>query len=217
MAVFSSVALAASLALALFHFRWLERPASHPRAVLKTVPVLLLAVYAFLAGAPLLLVVALALGALGDACLAYEGETAFIAGLAAFLFSHLAYVALFWPAIEPGLVVGSPWRYAVAWTLVVLLGMMLLVLWRPAGKLVVPIAVYAVAIIAMALSALMLRPVPPSAGAALFVMSDAALAVQKFLVKPGSPVTKRLKFFVWGTYYAAQLIFTLAFAGLPRF
>jgi len=175
--------------------------------------VLLLALYALLVGAPILLVAALALGALGDACLAYDGEPAFIAGLSAFLISHLAYVALFWPSVEPGLVVTSAWRYAVAWTFVILMAMMLLVLWRPVGRLVVPITVYAIVIVAMALSALALKPVPPSAGAALFVMSDAALATQRFLVKPCSPATKRLKPFVWGTYYAAQLIFTLAIAG----
>lgn len=214
MPVFLSVVLAASLALALFHFRWLEKPASHLRAALKSAPVLLLAMYALLAGAPALLVLALLLGALGDACLAYDGEPAFIAGLSAFMISHLAYVALFFPSVELGLVIASAWRYAAAWIFVVLMAMMLLVLWRPVGKLVVPITVYAIVIVAMALSALALEPVPPSAGAALFVMSDAALATQKFLVKPGSPLTKRLKPFVWGTYYAAQLIFTLAIAGL---
>ncbi|MBP2562868.1 putative membrane protein YhhN [Neorhizobium galegae] len=207
--------LAVSVALAIHYFRWLKRPASHLRTVLKTTPVLLLALYAALAGAPWLLVAALALGVLGDACLAYEGEPAFVAGLAAFLASHLAYAALFWPSIDPGLLVGSAWRYTAAWIFVVLTGMTLFMLWRPAGRLAIPVAVYGVAILAMALSALAVKPILPSAGAALFVMSDTALAIQKFLVKPDAPVMARLKPFIWGTYLAAQLIFTLAIAGLP--
>jgi uncharacterized membrane protein YhhN len=207
--------LAASIALAVNYFRWLKRPAGHLRAVLKTLPVLLLALYAVLSGAPALLVAALMVGALGDACLAYEGETAFIAGLTAFLVSHLAYAALFWPSIDPGLLVSSAWRYTAAWIFVVLMGMMLFVLRRPTGRLAIPVTVYAVAIVAMALSALAVKPILPSAGAALFVMSDTALAIQTFLVKRDAPVMARLKLFVWGAYYTAQLVFTLAMAGLP--
>lgn len=206
--------LAASIALAVNYFRWLTRPASHLRAVLKSLPVLLLALYAVLAGAPALLIAALILGAFGDACLAYEGEAAFISGLAAFLVSHLAYTALFWPSIDPGLLVGSAWRYTAAWLFLVLTGMTLFMLWRPAGRLAVPVTAYGFAILAMALSALAVKPVLPAAGAALFVMSDTALAIQTFLVKPKAPVTARLKPFVWGTYFAAQLVFTLAIAGL---
>ncbi|CAN7510207.1 lysoplasmalogenase family protein [Neorhizobium sp. LjRoot104] len=207
--------LAASIALAVGYFRWLRKPASHLRTVLKTAPVLLLALYAVLAGAPALLIVALIFGAFGDACLAYEGEAAFISGLAAFLASHLAYAALFWPSMEPSLLVGSAWRYTAAWIFVVLTGMTLFMLWRPAGRLAIPITAYGIVLLAMALSALAVKPVLPAVAAALFVMSDTALAIQKFLVKPDAPVMARLKPFVWGTYFPAQLIFTLAIAGLP--
>ncbi|CDZ52227.1 lysoplasmalogenase family protein [Neorhizobium galegae] len=207
--------LAVSIALAIHYFRWVKRLAGHLRAVLKTVPVLLLVLYAGLCGAPALLVAALALGALGDACLAYEGEPAFVAGLSAFLASHIAYAALFWPLIEPSLLFTSAWRYTAAWIFVVLTSMTLFMLWRPAGRLAIPVAAYGIAIIAMALSALAVKPILPAAGAALFVMSDTALAIQKFLVKPDAPVMARLKPFVWSTYFAAQLIFTLAIAGLP--
>ncbi|UIK04954.1 lysoplasmalogenase [Neorhizobium galegae] len=130
--------LAASIALAIHYFRWLKKPAGHLRAVLKTLPVLLLVLYAGLSGAPALLVAALALGAVGDACLAYEGEPAFVAGLAAFLASHIAYAALFWPSIEPSLLFTSAWRYTAAWIFVVLTGMTLFMLWRPAGRLPSP-------------------------------------------------------------------------------
>ncbi|EUB97560.1 YhhN family protein [Rhizobium sp. CF080] len=214
MVLLSWAVLAASTAFAVNYFRWLGRPSGHLRTVLKAVPVLLLALYAVLAGAPALLVAALMLGALGDAFLAYEGETAFIAGLAAFFALHIAYVALFWPSIEPSLLVGSAWRYTAAWVVVVLTGMTLFMLWRPTGRLAIPVTVYAIAIVVMALSALAVKPILPSAAAALFVMSDTALAIQTFLVKRDAPVMARLKPFVWGTYFAAQLVFTLAIAGL---
>ncbi|WP_117196367.1 lysoplasmalogenase family protein [Rhizobium terrae] len=217
MSVFLSVVLVASVALALYHFRWLEKPASHLRAALKMLPVLLLAAYALAMGAPVLLVLALALAALGDLCLAYDGEAPFISGLIAFLASHIAYVALFWPETETGLILASAWRYAAAWFFIMLTGLLLFILWRPVGKLAIPVAIYAAAILAMSLSALAVKPVLPSAAATLFVMSDTALALQRFLVKPGDPIAKRLKRLVWGAYYAAQLIFALGIAGLPRF
>jgi uncharacterized membrane protein YhhN len=217
MSVFLSVVLAASVALALLHFRWLNKAASHSRALLKTLPVLLLSVYALIINAPLVLVAALALAALGDLCLAYDGEAPFMSGLAAFLLAHLAYVALFWPLADTGLIVESPWRYAFAWLFVMMAVAVLFLLWRPAGRLAGALGVYAAAIVAMALSALSVRSILPGAAAGLFVLSDAALGVQRFLVRPADPILAVLKPFVWGTYYAAQLIFTLAMAGLPGF
>ncbi len=206
---------AVSIVLAVSYFRWLKRPEGHLRTVLKTVPVLLLALYAVLAGAPELLIMALIFAALGDACLAYEGETALVAGLLAFLAVHIAYATLFWPSIQPGLLVGAAWRYTAAWIVVVLTGMTLFMLWRPAGRLAIPVTAYGIAILAMALSALAVKPILPSLGAVLFVLSDTALAIQTFLVKRDAPVISRLRSFVWGTYFMAQLVFTLAIAGLP--
>ncbi|MBW6423850.1 lysoplasmalogenase [Rhizobium sp. XQZ8] len=216
MSIFLSVVLVASVLLALVYFRWLEKPASHPRTVLKTLPVLLLSGYALAMHAPLL-ATALALAALGDLCLAYDGEPSFIAGLLAFLLSHITYVALFWPHADLALILASPARYAFAWFFVMLAGLLLFILWRPAGKLALPVAVYAMAIVAMAVSALAVRPVMPGVAATLFLLSDTALGLQCFVVKPSDPMAKRLKPFVWGTYFTAQLIFTLAIAGMPRF
>jgi len=52
-------------------------------------------------------------------------------------------------------------------------------------------------------------------GAALFISSDTALAAEKFLVGAAAPLGRLLRNFVWATYYSAQLVFTLAVAGLP--
>ncbi len=65
------------------------------RSLAKTAAVALLALGGGLAGAPLLLVLALGLCALGDLFLSRDGESAFMAGVGAFAAGHLAYAALF--------------------------------------------------------------------------------------------------------------------------
>ena len=207
--------LALSVLLALLYFNFLGKPASHGRAVLKTAPVLLLAVYALAAGGPIWLMTALFLGALGDLCLAYDGERAFIAGLVSFLLSHLAYVALFWPMAEPSLILGETWRIGSAAALAILVPALILVLWRPAGPLAMPVAVYGLVIGVMGFTALSVADTAVFLGAALFLSSDTALAAEKFLVDTAAPLGRLLRNFVWATYYAAQLVFTLAVAGLP--
>gem|GEM_PF-2218784 len=146
--------LVLSLLLALLYFRFLGKPAGHGRAALKAAPVLLLAVYAVIAGGATWLGMALFLGALGDLCLAYDGERAFIAGLVSFLLSHLAYVALFWPMAEPSLILGEAWRIGSAAALAILVPALILVLWRPAGPLAMPVAIYGLVIGAMGFTAL---------------------------------------------------------------
>ena len=209
------LALVLSVLLALFYFRFLAKPASHRRAVLKTAPVLLLAVYAMVAGGPAWLATALLLGALGDFCLAHDGERAFMAGLVAFLLSHLAYVMLFWPMVDPAVISGEAWRLAGAGLLAVLVPVLILVLRRPAGPLALPVAVYGLVIGGMGLTALAVTDVAVFVGAALFLSSDTALAVEKFLVDPSTRISRVLRNVVWASYYAAQLVFTLAIAGLP--
>lgn len=207
--------LALSVLLALLYFGFLGKPASHGRAVLKTASVLLLAVYALAAGGPIWLATALFLGALGDLCLAYDGERAFIAGLVSFLLSHLGYVALFWPMAEPSLILGETWRIGSAVALAILVPALILVLWRPAGPLAMPVAVYGLVIGAMGFTALSVADAAVFLGAVLFLSSDTALAAEKFLIDGAAPLGRLLRNFVWATYYAAQLVFTLAVAGLP--
>jgi uncharacterized membrane protein YhhN len=207
--------LVLSLLLGLVYFRFLGKRASHGWAALKTAPVLLLAVYAAIAGGPTWLVMALFLGALGDLCLAYDGERAFIAGLVSFLLSHIAYVALFWPMGEPSLILSEAWRIGSAAALAILVPALILVLWRPAGPLAMPVAIYGLVIGAMGFTALSVADAAVFLGAALFLSSDTALAAEKFLVGAAAPPGRLLRNFVWATYYAAQLVFTLAVAGPP--
>jgi uncharacterized membrane protein YhhN len=132
----------------------------------------------------------------------------FIGGLASFLVAYLCYLAAFIPHAFP-----------LVLTLPVLLAMLsvaalLAVLLPHAGKLKIPVLLYGAAILAMtvaALSAWQNLHTPASAyaavGAVLFVISDAALALNKF----------RRRFalaegIILGTYFPAQLMFAFTLA-----
>ena len=138
----------------------------------------------------------------GDVFLMLEGL--FVPGLAAFLLGHLAYIVAFRQATSWG-------RLRLAWPLLGLLGVAAYaLLWAsglPAG-LRVPVAVYILAIITMAGTALdraaQRRTRGSQAvalGALLFLASDLCLAVNRFVAPvPLSSV------WVLGTYYAAQCL-----------
>ncbi len=213
--MFSVILLVASVLPAVFYLRWLEKPAGHARAAVKTAPVLILALYVLSVDGPGWLAAALLLGALGDLCLAYDGDRAFMAGLTAFLLSHIAYVVLFWPMADPVLIWAEAWRLACVGVLAVLVPAFILALRRPAGSLALPVAVYGLVIGIMGVTALAVADAVIFLGAALFLSSDTALAAEKFLIVSGRPFGRLLRLFVWASYYAAQFVFTLAVAGLP--
>src|SRR5690606_3288864 len=110
----ATIVLGLAILIGLSYVAILPKPTSHFRSVWKTLPVALLALYAFLMEAPGLLVLALVLSALGDAFLAYEGEKNFASGLASFLLAHIAYGALFFVVGDLGLVTAEPWRLGAA-------------------------------------------------------------------------------------------------------
>ena len=62
---------------------------------MKALATALLAVLVFVENGPLLLFIALAMSAIGDAFLSRAGDRAFLCGLAAFLAAHLVYIGLF--------------------------------------------------------------------------------------------------------------------------
>lgn len=186
------------------------------RAIVKTVPVSLFAVIALLADAPLMLVAGLALGALGDLLLAVadgSGETDapdrfFVAGLTAFLASHIAYVALFaatdmnepgWMVLPIGLAMGA---------IAVFVGR---ILWRHAGALRVPVAAYVVTILAMGLAALQTGSATLIAGASLFMASDTILGTDRFVLVSGDPRRRWSGPAIWCFYIGAQALILMAF------
>ncbi|MDR3419542.1 MAG: lysoplasmalogenase [Nevskia sp.] len=124
---------------------------------------------------------ALLLSLAGDACLMFEGGRWFAAGLASFLLAHLLFVAAFLKGVAPAV--------PPAWTLLPVaygLGLCGWLLPR-AGSLRIPVALYCLVLLGMALAAaLRLRalggrgPELALAGALCFVASDSLLALRKF-------------------------------------
>ena len=133
----------------------------------------------------------------------------FIAGLASFLVAHIAYIIAFTRgtsfASRPLLLL----PYAIA------AGTVLTILWPHLGKLKLPVAVYVAVIVVMAWQAATRADVHPAiatcaaaAGAALFVISDTTLAIDRF----GKPF-RAAQAIVMSTYVAAQMLIAFSVAG----
>lgn len=182
------------------------------RLLTKAGSVFLLALAAWIADAPILLVMALVFSSLGDMALVFAGRTAFLAGLAAFLMAHL----LFSAAILA--VYGWPGGHLETWQVVsmLLLGLgaagLLASVWEGARGMRLPATAYAVAILAMTLLAVMTGSVLLLAGAALFFVSDAVLSLETFRLAPDAPVRRLTAPLVWITYFGAQLLLSYAIA-----
>ena len=205
--------LVLSAAAALLYLPVQGREPSLRRTVVKTAATALLAVLAWMVGGPLLLVAALALSAAGDAFLAQDGETPFLAGLASFLAAHLAYVALF-VSVGSGVAIltAQPWRLALALLAAVGAVVLLRRLLPAAGPAMrLPVAVYAAAILAMLWAAATVPAPVILAGAVLFVVSDSLLAIGRFLLPPDSPRQRATGAAVWILYYLAQAAIALGF------
>lgn len=187
------------------------------RTLLKTASIALLAFLAMIAGGPFLLVAALLICAVGDALLAQEGEQFFLGGLVAFLLGHLVFIALFL-AVAAGLGTGmatllaEPWRAFLVLAAFVATGALALRLLPAIGEdLRLPVIAYAVAILAM-LAAAATLPLPMVvAGAALFFVSDAILAAERFLLEDDSLPKVVAGPAVWVLYYLGQMAIVLGF------
>jgi uncharacterized membrane protein YhhN len=119
---------------------------------------------------------ALALGGLGDVALLGDGEAAFTAGLGSFLAGHVALVTAMRPK-SGGVLARRPMAalpYVGAWA-----GLNAY-LWPKTGKNRVPVLVYSAALLATALAALDTGDRAVATGGALFMLSDALLALEKF-------------------------------------
>jgi uncharacterized membrane protein YhhN len=141
----------------------------------------------------------------GDVFLMLPGDRV-LPGMASFLLAHLCYLAAF--SLDVGWTL-SPWLL-LPWVLyaIVLLAM----LWPHAGSLKGPVVVYGVVIAAMAWRALERwaftgegKALLALAGATMFVLSDSAWAIHRF-VRP----FRSAHAVVLGTYYAAQWLIALS-------
>ena len=141
----------------------------------------------------------------GDVLLMLPRER-FVAGLVCFLLAHLCYIAAF---TTDGARTPSAWGAVI----LVLYGILMLrLLWLHLGELKAPVSVYVAAILLMAWQALNRWTATGDAGGALalagallFVVSDSALAWNRFRAE-----FKSAQVVVLGTYFAAQWLIALS-------
>lgn len=201
------LAFAAAMAL-LYAVSFSHAGPSRAKTITKTLSVVLLALAALFAGAPPLITVGLALGALGDLFLSLRGEKAFLAGMAAFAAGHLAYAAAF-VASGGGL---SGWLVLAA---LIALGASTEVWLAPhTGALRWPVRGYVVVILVMAAAAFSLPIGLVTLGATLFVLSDFILALDLFRYGPerANPWRARV---LWAAYWSGQALILLGMAPAP--
>jgi len=160
------------------------------------------------------LVLGVALGAVGDWCLARPGERSFLAGMAAFGMGHLAYVwAMAALLLRAGFDGWSPAEIAAGLLLLGLVVSTEFWLAPRTGALRLPVRVYVGLIAAMG-AALLLLPGGAGTremriGGALFILSDLLLAIRLFVVTdPGWRRT--LGRILWPIYWLGQVLLVLA-------
>ncbi len=174
--------------------------------VLKPAGIIALAAVAYCSNKPFsnVLAVGLLFGACGDVLLDVDF---FLFGLGSFLISHLVYIALFVLVSRQ-----SGWRGKTANIYIAVLavfGIALLAWLIPSlGDMTVPVTVYVVVISLMAGLSIKtyFQRVQLAVGAALFVVSDAMIAVSMFKMDffASSPL-------IWITYFGAQYCITKGF------
>jgi alkenylglycerophosphocholine hydrolase len=150
--------------------------------VIKVIPALSLSLAVLLAG-PMKIShrIAMLTGALfcgaGDVILDIDRVRFFVPGLAAFLLGHIGFLALFWMRRS---FAGSRRVWAIPVLLVALT--MAIVLIPRLGPFMAPVLAYLAVITIMTVLAIMsdVRPMA-AAGAGLFMLSDALLALAKFV------------------------------------
>lgn len=173
----------------------------------KTSSTALLALYGAMTGAPIWVIVGLALGSIGDLALSRQGDRAFLAGMAAFALGHLAYIIEF---VGQGLT--GPMTFPVWFTvgvMVILVSFTALWIAPKAGALAWPVRGYALIIALMASSAALLPDVTGRAtiqiGVGAFVVSDLILAIRMFVLRE-SPRKLRLSQALWPLYWGGQAL-----------
>lgn len=163
----------------------------------------------------MLLGMALSISAVGDFCLGmsrlggFGPEQLFLAGLSAFLFAHILYIALFRKFLSFRLPAPASFRLLGVLLILVCLGKVLGTIYSALGPLRIPVVVYAAVIATMGICAMLAKISTPLAafGALLFIASDSMIAIGKFAVPFPASVP-----LIWITYYLAQLFLEQSFA-----
>lgn len=194
-------------------------PPGSMRSLVKTTSVAGLAVSASIAGE---FGLALALGfcALGDLLLSRDGDTAFVAGVAAFAVGHVGYIHLFTTLSESDFtrMLHAPALLGVLSLLGLGLGLgalMAVIVAPRAGNLRLPVLLYVPIILGMGMAALALPTTGPLSWAIVaafaFILSDTTLAAERFLLPAGHAALRLTPWAIWALYWGAQVGFYLAF------
>jgi uncharacterized membrane protein YhhN len=192
----------ALLAAIVYWLRW-DLDSKAISVSLKMTPALLMALYVVLWGprqsAPMMF--ALVMHAIGDGCLDL-GKAYFLVGVASFFLGHFGYIASFWPHLRRWNDVPTPMKLLIVGVVSAMLGLNLFIWQKMPGVLAVAAPVYAVALTAMCVTALLGKWNGPwvAIGAVLFLFSDVLIGLRMFLDE------KTLAFLIWPTYVAAQIL-----------
>lgn len=187
----------------------LHRPPSPFRAAVKTAFLAAFTGALISAQAPLPLVAAITLSALGDFWLAFDKKWTLPLGILSFLLAQLLYVVIFtalW--FFSGDNAPLPPRY-IAMSAIILVALGFLIWMAPKlGWLALGVVPYSIAITAMAVAAMWLPwpGWPAMLGAVSFLVSDFVLAAELFRLPPDSPARRVTAPVVWWTYVAAQVL-----------
>ncbi len=204
-------------AMAIAYGGWLVwlKP-SNLRTLVKAISIGSLALLSYRVGGPLLLTVALAFSAMGDAFLANKGDRNFLFGLGSFLLAHLAYTALFVSDAEFGNGLSFSLHLAVVTVMLVFAAFILRNLWPHLGAMRIPVLCYVAAILAMGIAATGMVQLLVIVGALMFMASDIILSYELFVWKEGSRIRQYSPYFIWGLYWGGQALIAWSYLNLVQ-
>ncbi|MCK8464176.1 lysoplasmalogenase [Aliiroseovarius sp. S1339] len=202
----TQLAMILGVLVALAYFPRTEAAPSWPRSIIKTIPLLLFSLSAYLEGVGAFLVAGLFLSALGDFGLSRDGDAPFLYGLAAFALAHLVYILHFMSVSNAPLWDAFSSAPVAAIILVALMVSTELWLATHTGHLQWPVRIYVVIIGAMGLAALTLPFGWMVIGAALFIVSDVILAINLFRMSDTHHHRMKAGYAVWTLYVAGQVL-----------
>jgi uncharacterized membrane protein YhhN len=204
------VFFAAAALAALYAWRYNPATPTLRRTVIKVGSVGLLGLAALLGDGPGLLMLGLVLSAIGDACLAQDDSQFLLYGMGAFFAAQLSYLLLF--LNTGGALFTGPLEGGAQALLIVATAGMLVWLWPKLKEMAAPVAIYAVAVLAMALFAVGLPGFAMvSLGAVLFFVSDGILAAELFALPQDSRQRLWTTPGVWALYWGGQALITAGF------
>ena len=194
---------------AVYGFVLTHLPSSHMKTNVKTSATLALFAILILGDAPILVVAALSLGAIGDWFLSRDTAQGFLPGLIAFAIGHGGYAAWLAPlaVMPPALWSWMPRLFGCAVLALLALGV-LRMMWPKLGGLKGPVVLYVgLSLLLGGLAAFLpvsYGTVIVIVGVGAFVLSDMLLGVRLFVLTDAAPSARRISTSLWGLYWGGQ-------------